>query len=93
MKKLPAIGLGAALTAAILTTSPQPAKADPALVILGGIAIVAVIAAGAHHPTLQTVPPWSWAHTHWCQSHYKTYNPRTNLYFHKPGQQRHCVSR
>jgi hypothetical protein len=92
MKKLAAIGLGVALTAAILTTSPQPAKADPALLILGAIVVGAVIA-GAHHPTLQTVPPFSWAHKHWCQSHYKTYDPKTNLFIHKSGQRRNCIPR
>ena len=90
MKKLAAIGLGVALAAATLTTAPQPAKAD-AGVFLGGL-VLGLIVIGHHHPTLQTLPPWNWLHAHWCKSHYQTYNRHTNLFFHKPGEQRHCVS-
>ena len=92
MRKLAAIGLGVALTAATLTASNQPAKADPALLIFGAIVVGAVIV-GAHVPSLQTVPPFSWAHRHWCQSHYRTYNPSTNLVIHNSGQYRKCVPR
>ena len=90
MKKLAAIGLGVALAAATVTTAPQPAKADSAL-LLGGL-IVGLVIAGHHHPTLRTLPPWSWFHTHWCESHYKTYNRHTNMYYDKPGHQRQCIS-
>ena len=92
MKKLAAIGLGVALAAATLTTSPQPAKADAAAAfLLGGLA-VGLIVVGHHHPTLRTLPPWNWFHRHRCESRQQTHNQHTNLFFHKAGEQRHCVS-
>ena len=32
------------------------------------------------------------AHVQWCSWRYRTYNPYTNLYFYRPGRQRHCIS-
>ena len=96
MKKLAAIGLGVALAAATLTTTPQPAKADSAAaLLLGGLAVGLIIAHHYHNPNrgpLHVLHPGSWGHTHWCQSRYRTYNPNTDLYFAKPGEQRRCRS-
>ena len=92
MKKFAAIGLGVALAAATLTTSPQPAKADPALWILGGLVVGALVIAH-HHPSFHSLHPWnSHHHVNWCESRYQTYDRSTDLYFYKPGQQRRCRS-
>lgn len=32
------------------------------------------------------------SHVNWCLNRYRTYNPRTNLYYYVPGRQRHCNS-
>lgn len=32
------------------------------------------------------------SHIQWCASHYRTYNPRTNTFFVRPGVARVCVS-
>lgn len=98
MKKLAAIALGAALMGTAVTATPQQAKADAPLLLLGGIAIGAAVV--YHHyinpspssHSVHVLNPFSWKHIHWCKSHYKTYNPDTDLYYYAPGLQRQCVS-
>ena len=92
MKKLLAMGLAVGLGAATLTaTTAQPAKADGGL-FLGGLVLGYVV--GSHHPW----PHHSWhghwhsKHVWWCENHYRTYNRYTDLYYYRPGKQRHCVS-
>ena len=74
-----------------LVNLPQPAKADSALLILGGLVVGALVVAH-HHPSFRSLHPWDSRHVSWCQSRYRTYNRSTDLYFYKPGQQRRCRS-
>jgi hypothetical protein len=98
MKKLAAIGLAAAIGTASLTATSAPAKADAGLFI-GGLIIGAII--GEHHQPFKRIfhhrshSGWhggASGHVSWCESRYQTYNPHTNLYYYKPGLQKHCVS-
>lgn len=91
MKKFAAAGLGAALVAATLTTTPVPAKADSPLLILGGV-VAGALLLSHHYEPLKVIHPLHWKHVHWCKNRYQTYNASTNLYYYAPGLQRHCVS-
>ena len=87
-RKLAAIGLSLALAAGAMTTTVQPAKAELGT-FLGGLVIGYIVGVHVDHPPLFT---WRHKHVSWCEAKYRTYNRYTDLYYYKPGLQRHCVS-
>lgn len=98
MKKLPAIGLAIALVFATVSATSQPAKADVGT-FLGGMLLGVIVAPHVYDHHYRHYPPrrpmahsHQWRHIQWCEAKYRTYNRHTDLYYYKPGKQRHCRS-
>jgi len=107
MKKLVTLGLAAAFAALSFTAATAPAQAGGISFGFGGYSddwgydhwdddyygggVYVEIDPDDYDDDDYGGSDWD-KHVSWCENHFQTYDEDTDMYFYKPGKQKHCDS-